>query len=97
MGLRCALGALHALLCLILTCSQCKRYHEQVWVFCVDLMLPVHSGTITLLIIKHDEQTGNYRDKTGILKDYSHLNKLPRVSPVSAELHTCTLTYIHTL
>ncbi|KAL3130260.1 hypothetical protein ABBQ38_008093 [Trebouxia sp. C0009 RCD-2024] len=34
-------------------------------------------GTITLLIIKHDQQTGNYRDKTGILKDYSNLNKLP--------------------
>ena len=40
----------------------------------------VHIGTITLLIIKHDEQTGNFRDKTGVLKDYSSLNKLPRVS-----------------
>ena len=37
------------------------------------------TGTITLLIIKHDEQTGNYRDKTGVLKEYAHLNKLPRV------------------
>ncbi|DBA89172.1 TPA: hypothetical protein ACH3X1_016329 [Trebouxia sp. C0004] len=35
-------------------------------------------GTITLLIIKHDEQTGNFRDKTGVLKEYSSLNKLPR-------------------
>ena len=42
----------------------------------------VHTGTITLLVIKHDEQTGNYRDKTGILKDYSQLNKLPWVSPL---------------
>ena len=44
------------------------------------------AGTITLLIIKHDEQTGNYRDKTGVLKEYAHLNQLPRVS-LSCKMH----------
>ena len=42
------------------------------------------AGTITLLIIKHDEQTGNFRDQSGVLQEYAKLNKLPRVS------HMCT-------
>ena len=38
-------------------------------------------GTITLIVIKHDERTGRYRDLTTHLKDYIKVNEIPAVSP----------------
>jgi hypothetical protein len=37
-------------------------------------------GTITLIVIKHDERTGRYRDLTSNLKDYIRVNEIPPVS-----------------
>ena len=37
-------------------------------------------GTITLIVIKHDERTGRYRDLTSHLKDYIRVNEIPPVS-----------------
>ncbi|CAL5221935.1 g4209 [Coccomyxa viridis] len=34
-------------------------------------------GTITLIVIKHDERTGRYRDLTTHLKDYIKVNEIP--------------------
>ena len=39
-------------------------------------------GTITLIVIKHDERTGRYRDLTTHLKDYIRVNEIPPVSPL---------------
>ncbi len=39
-------------------------------------------GTITLIVIKHDERTGRYRDLTSHLKDYIKVNEIPPVSPL---------------
>ena len=38
------------------------------------------AGTITLLIIRHDERTGRYRSQSGILQHYTRMNQLPEVS-----------------
>ena len=38
------------------------------------------AGTITLLIIRHDERTGRYRSQSGILQHYTRMNQLPAVS-----------------
>ena len=38
-------------------------------------------GTITLIVIKHDERTGRYRDLITHLKDYIRVNEIPPVSP----------------
>ena len=43
-------------------------------------------GTITLIVIKHDERTGRYRDLTTHLKDYIRVNEIPPVSPVGFSL-----------
>ncbi len=42
-------------------------------------------GTITLIVIKHDERTGRYRDLTTHLKDYIKVNEIP---PVSVPCHS---------
>ena len=38
------------------------------------------AGTITLLIIRHDERTGRYRSQSGILQHYTRMNQLPEVN-----------------
>ena len=42
-------------------------------------------GTITLIVIKHDERTGRYRDLITHLKDYIRVNEIPPVSPHSLD------------
>ena len=49
-------------------------------------------GTITLIVIKHDERTGRYRDLITHLKDYIRVNEIPPVSPHS--LH-CMQNFAH--
>lgn len=36
-------------------------------------------GTITLLVVKHDERTGRYRDLSFNLKQYIAVNEIPEV------------------
>ncbi len=36
-------------------------------------------GTITLLVVKHDERTGRYRDLSTNLKEYNAVNEIPEV------------------
>lgn len=38
-------------------------------------------GTITLLVVKHDERTGRYRDLSTNLKEYINVNEIPDVCP----------------
>lgn len=48
-------------------------------------------GTITLIVIKHDERTGRYRDLITHLKDYIRVNEIPPVSPYPCKgLQSCT-------
>ena len=47
-------------------------------------------GTITLIVIKHDERTGRYRDLITHLKDYIRVNEIPPVSPHSLD---CTQNF----
>jgi Ion channel len=37
-------------------------------------------GTITLMVVKGDERTGRYRDRSGNLKAYTAVNHLPKAS-----------------
>ena len=47
-------------------------------------------GTITLIVIKHDERTGRYRDLITHLKDYIRVNEIPPVRPPkSPGMHRC--------
>ena len=36
-------------------------------------------GTVTMLLVKGDERSKNFRDQTMGLKEYSRLNELPQV------------------
>ena len=38
-----------------------------------------HAGSLTLLVIRHDERTGRYRSQSGVLEKYSNMNKIPEV------------------
>ena len=37
-------------------------------------------GTITMVVIKNDERTGQFRDRSGNIKAYTKVNHIPRVS-----------------
>ena len=38
-------------------------------------------GTITLLVVKADERTGRYRDRSANLRQFSEMTSIPHVSP----------------
>lgn len=42
---------------------------------------PPCAGTITLVVMKGDERTGNYRQRANNLKQYSKVNNVPKVGP----------------
>ena len=37
-------------------------------------------GTITMVVIKNDERTGRFRDRSGSIKAYSKANHIPKAS-----------------
>ena len=46
-------------------------------------------GTITLLVVKHDERTGRYRDLSTNLKEYIAVNEIPEVRcTITARTHS---------
>ena len=40
-------------------------------------------GTITMVVIKNDERTGRFRDRSGSIKAYSKANHIPKVSIIA--------------
>lgn len=43
------------------------------------------AGSLTLLVIRHDERTGRYRSQSGVLEKYSNMNKIPEVSHLAGK------------
>ncbi len=54
------------------------------WGHYMQLGCTHHAGSLTLLVIRHDERTGRYRSQSGILEKYSNMNKIPEVSHSAA-------------
>lgn len=48
-------------------------------------------GTITLLVVKHDERAGKYRERSENLKTYANINGIPKVGSTSLRTYRLSL------
>eukprot|EP00891_Asterochloris_glomerata_P006788 jgi/Astpho2/6788/Aster-07232 len=57
------------------------------YVECTNRWHILYCGSLTLLVIRHDERTGRYRSQSGVLEKYSNMNKIPEDLHAAMEAH----------
>jgi hypothetical protein len=65
------------------------------YVFLSVILMAWIVGTITLLVVKSDEKTGQYRENLGNLDLFSHTHDVPEVG--AAHVQCNPLTCMHTM